>query len=492
MYRLIIRHEAKSLVRAPGFLWVLLFLSAAIAFGAWTGSRVIERQVRGVEAMEAFTDGARLKRRASVAAYEEKVKLTGGSMSAAIFSHDEGEGAPQATNAGSMGRQLSAVAVLPATGLAALSVGQSDLVLSYIPVSMHNFITVTRNNELENPVVLKKGPFDIAFVVIFLIPIFILALSYDLLSSEKERGTLAMLMSHPISLRQLMTSKVISRAAIMLGVVLILGFASLLAVGADLDRAATWGYFGVWMGIVLLYSLFWFGLGVLVNAFGRSSATNGVILAACWLIFVVIVPTLVSLAATTLYPAPSRFELTTAARDAQTKAEGEYMQALDEYYYDHLEYVPNAGDKVNDFLSVTLAKENAIQKAIKPIYDRFRSQLLHQEQAVSWFQFLSPAIMTQRALSDLSGTSSARYANYLDQVLVFHQQWAEFFTGRFLSSQPLTTAEYDNFPKFHYVEAPLATLAGRIVPSVAGLLAFIALVAAVGFSTLRRYEVAAR
>lgn len=492
MYRLIIGHEARSLVRSPSFLWVLVFLAGAIAFGAWTGAEVMERQHRGVEAMQGLSDAAKARRRASVAEYEEKVKATGASMEAAIFSHDEGDGPPQATNAGSMGRQLSSIARLPATGLAPLAVGQSDVLLSYVPVTMHNFITVTRNSELENPVILKKGPFDLAFVVIFLVPIFILAASYDLLSSEKERGTLAMLMSHPISLRQLIAAKVVSRAAIILAVVLCFGFGAMLAVGSDFDNAATWGYFASWMGIVLLYSLFWFGLAVLVNALGRSSATNGVILAACWLVFVVILPTLVSFAATTLYPAPSRFELTTAARDAQTRAEGEYMKALDEYYYDHLEYVPNAGDKVNDFLSVTLAKENSIQKAIKPIYDHFRAQLQGQEQAVSWFQFLSPAIMTQRALSDLSGTSSARYADYLEQVLAFHQEWVDYFTGRFLSAEPLTTHDYDNFPAFEYVEASPATVAGRVMPSAVGLVLFIIVVAGAGFSYLRRYQVAAR
>ena len=69
---------------------------------------------------------------------------------------------------------------------------------------MNPTMDITKNNELENPVNLMTGAFDIAFVVIFLLPIFILAISYDLLSSERERGTLAMILAHPISLKELM------------------------------------------------------------------------------------------------------------------------------------------------------------------------------------------------------------------------------------------------------------------------------------------------
>ena len=47
------------------------------------------------------------------------------------------------------------------------------------------------------------------------------------------------------------------------------------------------------------------------------------------ILLVVIVPTLVSLLATTLYPAPSRMDLIVAAREAQTANEKSMQQTLD-------------------------------------------------------------------------------------------------------------------------------------------------------------------
>ena len=492
MYRLIISHETRSLARSSALWWILSLLVVAIAFGAWAGSRSIERQIVGGRDAAAFEDGMRATMRADVEKYAAQVDAAGGVYQFASVRHAPGSGPPQGTNAGAVGGETSVFAVLPPTGLAPLSVGQSDIQLNYIPVSMRHILDITKDLELENPVNLMTGVFDVAFVIIFLLPIFILAMTYDLLSSEKERGTLAMILAHPVSLRELMASKMISRAAILLIVVLTVGILVLPSVGKQLDSADTWLRFGLWIAATLLYSLFWFALAVLVNIFGRSSATNGILLAGGWLVFVVVVPTLVSLGATALYPAPSRMDLTVAARDAQTVAEKQYMQALDEYYYDHLELVPDGDKKAMDFLTLAMANSNSIEKAVRPLYDEFQVQLNRQEAMVQRFQFLSPAIMMQLALNEISGTSADRYEDFMRQVYDFHSEWKEYFTVRFLSQTPLRPEDYDRFPEFDFEEASLWTVLVRLMPSLLGLTVLLLGVLLIPLLGLRRYQVAAR
>jgi len=128
----------------------------------------------------------------------------------------------------------------------------------------------------------------------------------------------------------------------------------------------------------------------MVNAYGTSSATNGTILAGAWLVLVVIVPTLVSMIATTVYPAPSRMELTIASREAQTEAEKNFMSKLDEYYCDHLEIIPEGDKKAMDFLTLAQANANAIEKAVRHVYDNFQVQLNKQESLVTRFQYFRP------------------------------------------------------------------------------------------------------
>lgn len=492
MNTLIIAHETKTLTASPALHWIFLILLIAMGFGAWTASNTLERQARGAAAIAAFEDSARAKMRADLAKYEAEVAASGGKMEFAPVNHAPGAGPPQGTNAGAVGSETASHAVLPATGLAALSIGQSDMNLQYLPVSMRGVIDVTKEAEIENPVNLKSGAFDVAFVIVFLLPIFILAMSYDLLSSEKERGTLAMVLSHPITLNKLTASKMVTRSMLILAVVLAFGVGAVAAVGSDLGNPATWLRFAAWVGAAMLYSLFWFALAVLVNALGKSSATNGMILAGSWLVFVVVVPTLVSIVATTLYPAPSRMDFIVAAREAQTGAEFERMKALDQYYYDHVELVPDAADKANDFLTLAMANAASVEKAVMPLYATFRTRLAEQEAAVTRFQVLSPALMTQRALNEISGTSGERYAQFVDQAITYQKQWTDFFAGRFLKKEPLRTTDYDLFPKFNYVEESLSTVMGRIGLSLGALLVVVGALLTAAFMALRRYSVAER
>ena len=301
-----------------------------------------------------------------------------------------------------------------------------------------------------------------------------------------------MILAHPISIRELMASKIISRAALMLAVVLSFGIIAMLTVGTDLGSADTWTRFALWVVATLLYSMFWFALAVLVNVYGNNSATNGTILAGIWLVLVVILPTLVSMFATTVYPAPSRMELTIASREAQTVAEKNFMAKLDEYYYDHLEFVPEGDSKAMDFLTLAQANANSIEKAVRPLYDDFQAQLNRQENLVQRFQFVSPAIMMQLALNEISGTSADRYEHFLEQVYDFHDEYKEYFATKFLQRYPLKPADYDQFPAFNYEEEAFGAVILRIVPSLLGMLILFLGVVLVPFVALRHYQVASR
>ncbi len=492
MYRLIISHEARSLART-GALWAILaLLAGAIGFAAFAGGHAVARQAKGAADATAFEEGLRAKMRADTEAYAAEVAATGGTYEFATVNHVPGKGPPQGTNAGAVGAETASYVALPPTGLAALSIGQSDVQLNYLPASMGTTLDMVKHLEIENPVNLQAGPFDIAFVVIFLLPIFILAMTYDLLSSEKERGTLAMILAHPVSLRELMASKIVARAGVILTVVVSLGLLALLLVGTQLDQAETWLRFALWIFATLLYSLFWFSLAVLVNVYGSHSATNGTILAGLWLILVVIVPTLVSLLATTAYPAPSRMDLIVAAREAQTAGEKNMGDSLDRFYSEHMDQVPTGEQRAMDFLTLAQANAANIEKALLPLYAGFREQTIRQEDLVQRFQYLSPAIMMQLALNEISGTGSARYQDFLDQAYRFRGQWNDFFATRFLRREPLRPADYDQFPRFTYQPEPFATVLGRLAPSLIGLLLVCAGVALLPYVGLRRYQVAAR
>ncbi|WKZ12222.1 MAG: DUF3526 domain-containing protein [Gammaproteobacteria bacterium] len=492
MQRLIISHETRMIARGGAWWTILALLVVTLGFAAWTGARSVERQLKGAADAAAYEDGARARMRADTEAYAAKVAATGGTYEFAMVRHGPGQGPPQGTNAGAVGAETAVFAALPPTGLAAFAIGQSDVQLNYLPVSMGTTLDTMKKLEVENPLNLQTGPLDIAFVVIFLLPIFILAMTYDLLSSEKERGTLAMIMAHPISLRELLASKVAARAMILLGVVTVFGLLALLGAGTGLDHPETWLRFAGWLAVTVLYSIFWFALAVLVNVYGRSSATNGTVLAGAWLVLVVVIPTLVSLLATTIYPAPSRMDLIVAAREAQTANEKSMQQTLERFYSEHMDYVPVGDQRAMDFLTLSQANAASIEKALLPLYERFREQTARQEELVQRFQFASPAIMTQLALNEISGTSTGRYQDFLEQVSRFRVEWNAYFAERFLKREPLRPGDYDTFPQFRYQPESARAAWLRVLPSVLGLLLAALALFSLPMLALRRFQVAAR
>jgi ABC-2 type transport system permease protein len=153
--------------------------------------------------------------------------------------------------------------------------------------------------------------------------------------------------------------------------------------------------------------------------------------------------------------------------------------------------VPEGDEKAMDFLTLAQANANSIEKAVRPLYDDFQLQLNRQEGLVQRFQFLSPAIMMQLALNEISGTSANRYEHFLNQVYVFHGEWKEYFSTKFLQRYPLKPADYDDFPAFDYEEETFGVMVQRLIPSLLGMLVLFLGVVLVPFMALRKYEVAA-
>src|SRR3546814_1065194 len=102
-----------------------------------------------------------------------------------------------------------------------------------------------------------------------------------MLSGEKESGTLALAMTQPVSLRTFMAGKLLSRIALLMLVIVIIGLYAMLFSGSALgvlDDPDAWVRFGLFLLATFIYSLFWFGLGVFVNSLNKSSETNVTIL----------------------------------------------------------------------------------------------------------------------------------------------------------------------------------------------------------------------
>src|SRR5258708_5480730 len=86
--------------------------------------------------------------------------------------------------------------------------------------------------ESFNPELALAGRFDFAFVLVYLVPLFLIALLYDLVSGERESGRLGMLQAMPGTGRRLWLRRAGLRSVLVLACVALPALAGALAGGA--------------------------------------------------------------------------------------------------------------------------------------------------------------------------------------------------------------------------------------------------------------------
>lgn len=348
------------------------------------------------------------------------------------------------------GQRAPRVAYIEATPLAMIATGQSDLFSHHIKPKLYGEVNALGFSELSNPVQLMFGNFDLAFVCIYLLPLLGLAFSYNMLSGEKELGSLRLTASQPISLYTWLFSKMALRFILLTAVViisisvgLVLNGILLAVVGSDLLKLYL---------ILTAYIFFWFMVSFLVNLRGSSSGQNAVTLVSVWVVVVLLIPSVINQLANSLYPVPSRVNMIHEYRVASAEAARKAEENLKTYYHDHPELAPKDTAAQNQyswwlgyFASVDLTRHS-----MKPVLDQYNLALRKQQAWVDGFRFASPSILLQNSMNELAGSSPKRYADFREQVIDFAETWKGYFLPRMFNNDNMMVSDIKNLPAFQY------------------------------------------
>ena len=372
-------------------------------------------------------------------------------------------------------------AVLPTSPFQASAVGQSDLIPPVVAVILDGADPRSAREEIENPLHLLTGPLDLAFVVTFLLPLLALALSFDLISREREQGTLALVLSQPVSARSLTIAKILARWGLLLVMVVAAAGVSLLVLGGGVppDR------FLLWSGVGALYLGFWVALAAVVNVTGRDSARNAVALAFLWLVFVILIPAGVQLTAGLLHPVPSRAELVALEREEVRQVQEQAAAVLAQYYDDHPELLPAGSVDEVDFQTRAFAVNEEVRGRLAPVRARYGESLEAQREWIRTFRWLSPTILAYETLIELAGTGDRRVARFEAEVEAFHAEWIAFFEPLIFGDRRLVPEDLDRLPSWEFRGDGRSDLRAAFMPGMLGLLLFTGVVVGVAMRLLR-------
>jgi ABC-2 type transport system permease protein len=378
-------------------------------------------------------------------------------------------------------------AILPSAPLAPLAFGQSDMQPNEYRITVDSRVNFMQDAEIENPWNLLNGRFDLAFVITFLLPLLVFAISYNVLSAEREQGTLRLLLSQPLTLRTVLLAKLTVRALLLLGVAVVLPLVLLLVFHAD-ARESPAGLLA-WPGLVLAYGSFWFALCAAINSLARSSAFNAMTLVGLWVLLVLVLPLLLNLVVNLAHPAPSRIELATQTRIATIRN----LNALAERFGREYEHVnrpellrPKDGKlAVPERMRAFFLEAHTLDADLDALMDRFDAQLERQQSLVDRWGFVSPAVTVHEGLADLSGNGAERYLEFQRQIKEHHDAWKAWFAPRIVEGLAIEPPHLPQMPRWHWQEAgaPHSPLRLIQLAALAGLMFIFTM------RRLRRYPV---
>ncbi|MFN3727698.1 MAG: ABC transporter permease [Allosphingosinicella sp.] len=364
--------------------------------------------------------------------------------------------------------------------LAFAALGQRDIQPYTLRVRALGLQAQLYESENVNPELALPGPFDWAFVLIYLAPLVVIGLMHDLVSGEREAGRLRLLLSLPggrgLWLRRL-------------GVRFGLVFAALgLPLVAGLLIAATPVPLGLaGLGVAALYLGFWFGLGLLVAAMVRTSGAGAAALLGCWILLTLVLPTLASTAINRAVPAGRGIDLTLAQRETVHAAWDQPKEAtFERFFVNHPEWRGTPPVTTRFHWKWYFAFHQVGDEAVAPQLEEYRASLAARERWTERSGWLLPSVATQVLLHRLADTDLAAQLAYQDSISDLHRRVRYFYYPYLFEERPFTRADFEALPA--YEPRPFGGSFGWGSAAVLGLLAALFLI--LGLRRARRVGMA--
>lgn len=482
----LLRLETALFVRQPLSWAVYLALAVAMIGGGYNAGQYRDRQatvLAGITAQERQADARALR-------------------NAARYSKPSAMVVPwwkDPTDAyGYLAYNLTRYAVKPPTPLAVLAVGQSDLLPYYFKSDLMATAPEETSYDFQNPRRLGVGSFDLAFVLVYLLPLALITLSAFRLSAEHDSGTLRLIAAQPVSLRTMAAAKFGAVATVSVLAVLI-ALVPALIVGGIPTLDAGWSGMLLLSGLAIVaYILFWIGLSLLVVSFWRGAIISTATLVLLWIGFTALVPALSAFVLQATYPSPSRLAYTDEMRLIADRVANDKDAVISEYTAANPEYAQaDKGFAKSNELS-KIALQSAIEAQIAPHTRPFSTHRDEIMGAANKLRLLSPALMLDQTLQTAAGTDARRHASFVYSAVSYRDRLRAFLWPKALqqAAYPRTKAcvqcpgrlafnEFDQVPNYQ----PLAneTVVGRVSWGALYLWMATLLVIAAALARLRRW-----
>ncbi|GAB5415002.1 MAG: hypothetical protein Cons2KO_26050 [Congregibacter sp.] len=307
-----------------------------------------------------------------------------------------------------------------------------------------------RRYEVQGPSALQVGRLDMAFVVTVLLPLFLLILAFDVISSERDAGRYPLFLVQGGNPLWLLLARLLVVAVPLLLVVAACVITAAVVTGASIASTL------LWLAIVFAYSLFWMGVTACIAVWVKRPVAGAMAVLATWALIVVLIPSASQFTAQAMHPLPSRVSFLSEARDAEGQSRRNVEKRAEVYMAEHPGQSNAGDDAVPGFYRSAYLANLDINERVKPIVQRLEAQQAAQRGFVNRIAYASPAILVKSGLQALSGTGVERSAAFRRQARDYLGELLSRIGPATVSKSRLTREEALAIGEFEFV-APRLT-----------------------------------
>lgn len=357
------------------------------------------------------------------------------------------------------------------------------------------------SRNLLSPILAVFGEVDLTFVVKIILSLFVILLTYDAISGEKERGTLKLTLSNEVSRSTYIIGKItggFSVIAISFLLPLLLGLAFMMGFYPEVIsdfNADAWIRLSVIILVYLLYLGLFFAVGLFVSSMCQKSSTSFIILLMIWVLFVTIIPRVSLTVAEKMKPYTSYATMQTMAGKEISADRREAMAAFqDRQKMMDAFQKKELGKYFSSIFEDITQRQQTIMKKYDDQYKRQQDSQISLAENLS--RSISPTSALTFAVQNLSGTGYGRQKDYIKQLKEFQAGYRKMVLGRIAAiTEPQElgmTTTIDIKPQevtFNYTEETATTVINRTLWDLGVLVIMTLMFFVASYVLFMRYDV---
>ena len=306
----------------------------------------------------------------------------------------------------------------PTENLAGLAIGQRDINSSIQVNTIRGLEGQKYDTDIRNPFQLMLGNFDLSFVILYLFPLVIISLCYNLYSEEKENGTWALLKTQSKNTARYLLIKM---AVPYIFVLLVLALLFVIA--------AAWlqiPFNNSFVSFIISNSLYvscWFAFALLVVTFFASSAVNAISLLSIWLLLTLLLPAAINNYITQKYTVPESLSTMLKQRDGYHKKwDIPKDSTLKMFFKEYPQYKTYQWkDEGFDWLWY-YAMQHMGDADARADAELFMQKLQQREEISRKFGYCLPTLYTLQYNTQLAKTNLQNHLQFLDSSAANHEK----------------------------------------------------------------------